>query len=61
MAGATRLELATSGLTGRRSNQTELRPRSIRSAEYSNLKFRCQPDTQHFTPYFHACSIEDPG
>jgi single stranded DNA-binding protein len=27
MAGATRLELATSGVTGRRSNQTELRPR----------------------------------
>ena len=26
MAGATRLELATSGVTGRRSNQTELRP-----------------------------------
>ena len=28
VAGATRLELATSGLTGRRSNQTELRPRA---------------------------------
>jgi hypothetical protein len=28
MAGATRLELATSGVTGRRSNQTELRPRN---------------------------------
>ncbi len=28
MAGATRLELATSGVTGRRSNQTELRPHS---------------------------------
>ena len=27
MAGPTRLELATSGVTGRRSNQTELRPR----------------------------------
>ena len=27
VAGATRLELATSGVTGRRSNQTELRPR----------------------------------
>ena len=26
MAGATRIELATSGVTGRRSNQTELRP-----------------------------------
>ena len=26
MAGPTRLELATSGVTGRRSNQTELRP-----------------------------------
>jgi hypothetical protein len=26
MAGVTRLELATSGLTGRRSNQTELHP-----------------------------------
>lgn len=25
-AGTTRLELATSGVTGRRSNQTELRP-----------------------------------
>ena len=29
VAGATRLELATSGVTGRRSNQTELRPRII--------------------------------
>jgi hypothetical protein len=28
LAGPTRLELATSGVTGRRSNQTELRPRS---------------------------------
>ena len=27
MAGTTRLELATFGVTGRRSNQTELRPR----------------------------------
>ncbi len=27
VAGTTRLELATSGVTGRRSNQTELRPR----------------------------------
>jgi hypothetical protein len=27
MAGATRIELATSGLTARRSNQSELRPR----------------------------------
>jgi hypothetical protein len=27
LAGTTRLELATSGVTGRRSNQTELRPR----------------------------------
>ncbi len=26
LAGATRLELATSGVTGRRSDQTELRP-----------------------------------
>ena len=26
MAGVTRLELATSGVTGRRSNQTELHP-----------------------------------
>jgi hypothetical protein len=31
VAGATRLELATSGLTGRRSNQTELRPRDLNS------------------------------
>ena len=29
LAGPTRLELATSGVTGRRSNQTELRPRNI--------------------------------
>jgi hypothetical protein len=29
MAGPTRLELATSGVTGRRSNQTELRPRVL--------------------------------
>ncbi len=29
LAGVTRLELATSGLTGRRSNQTELHPQVI--------------------------------
>ncbi len=29
VAGATRLELATSGVTGRRSNQIELRPRAL--------------------------------
>ena len=29
LAGPTRLELATSGVTGRRSNQTELRPQSM--------------------------------
>ncbi len=29
LAGPTRLELATSGVTGRRSNQTELRPRKL--------------------------------
>ena len=29
MAGVTRLELATSGVTGRRSNQTELHPRNF--------------------------------
>ena len=29
MAGVTRLELATSGLTGRRSNQTELHPQKV--------------------------------
>jgi hypothetical protein len=34
LAGPTRLELATSGVTGRRSNQTELRPRS-REKNYS--------------------------
>ena len=32
LAGTTRLELATSDVTGRRSNQTELRPRG-------NLRF----------------------
>ena len=31
MAGATRLELATSGLTARRSIQSELRPRFLYS------------------------------
>ena len=35
MAGPTRLELATSGVTGRRSNQTELRPRSVERRDYS--------------------------
>ena len=29
MAGPTRLELATSGVTGQRSNRTELRPRKV--------------------------------
>jgi hypothetical protein len=31
LAGATRIELATSGVTGRRSNQAELRPRGRRN------------------------------
>ncbi|VBB45041.1 hypothetical protein TRIP_B350170 [uncultured Desulfatiglans sp.] len=31
VAGTTRLELATSGVTGRRSNQAELRPRGRRN------------------------------
>ena len=35
MAGATRLELATSGVTGRRSNQTELRPRMFSKSPHS--------------------------
>ncbi len=35
MAGPTRLELATSGVTGQRSNQTELRPRLRASKLYS--------------------------
>ena len=35
MAGATRLELATSGVTGRRSNQTELRPRMFFKSPHS--------------------------
>jgi hypothetical protein len=41
LAGPTRLELATSGVTGQRSNQTELRPRqwdfhyNIKTLEFS--------------------------
>ena len=45
MAGATRLELATSGVTGRRSNQTELRPRiiCISKAGRRNRAWTCDP------------------
>ena len=46
MAGATRLELATSGVTGRRSNQTELHPRkskSIPSKKESRLDGAAKP------------------
>ncbi len=38
LAGPTRLELATSGVTGQRSNQTELRPRL--GVFYYNIKTR---------------------
>jgi hypothetical protein len=34
VAGATRIELATSGVTGRRSNQSELRPRNTLSIQF---------------------------
>ena len=38
MAGATRIELATSGVTGRRSNQAELRPRiSLECEKFDTL------------------------
>ncbi len=36
MAGVTRLELATSGVTGQRSNQTELHPRKERAEIYAH-------------------------
>lgn len=37
LAGPTRLELATSGVTGRRSNQAELRPRQ--RGGWKNIRF----------------------
>ena len=45
MAGATRLELATFGVTGRRSNQTELRPRTKKRTSLSgrNRAWTCDP------------------
>ena len=43
MAGPTRLELATSGVTGRRSNQAELRSRSNRKdTEFKSAWAACQ-------------------
>ena len=44
-AGSTRLELATSCVTGRRSNQTELRPLAKTSISFC---FRCSRDTQRY-------------
>ena len=43
MAGPTRLELATSGVTGRRSNQTELRPRGRSICGRRNRARTCDP------------------
>jgi hypothetical protein len=44
VAGPTRLELATSGVTGQRSNQTELRPRSTaeRLENYNHSRAKMQ-------------------
>ena len=44
VAGPTRLELATSGVTGQRSNQTELRPRSTaeRLGNYNHSRAKMQ-------------------
>src|SRR3989304_2871827 len=51
MAGPTRLELATSCVTGRRSNRTELRPRelTLKNAHLrrQELKFELQRTTQY--------------
>ena len=37
VAGMTRLELATSCVTGRRSNRTELHPRTRKAAEETSM------------------------
>src|SRR3990170_4844931 len=51
MAGPTRLELATSCVTGRRSNRTELRPRELmlKNAHLrrQDLEFELQRTTQY--------------
>ena len=52
LAGATRLELATSGVTGRRSNQTELRPLYVPNNHRTSLtnlvKTPCQVNLPAF-------------
>ena len=41
MAGPTRLELATSGVTGRRSNQLNYDPKAIKlNCRFQNAEFR---------------------
>src|SRR3990172_9540481 len=56
MAGPTRLELATSCVTGRRSNRTELRPREwmLKNAHLrrQDFKFELQPTTQYASAQF---------
>src|SRR3972149_4197532 len=69
MAGPTRLELATSCVTGRRSNRTELRPREwmLKNAHLrrQELKFELQRRTQHGSaqisiPSLHLDIFEHP-
>ena len=48
MAGVTRLELAASGVTGRRSNQTELHPRDFLPVRPESFEPRCIVSTRVF-------------
>jgi hypothetical protein len=68
VAGPTRLELATSGVTGQRSNQTELRPRlgdshyNINSLELSTVFLKNESGLigtiRQKILFFHTISIE---
>lgn len=54
MAGATRLELATSGVTGRRSNQLSYAP-SVKAAKRPNLfNLQFQQQKVKFFPIAHG-------
>src|SRR3972149_9350472 len=61
MAGPTRLELATSCVTGRRSNRTELRPREwmLKNAHLrrQDLKFELQRTTQYASAQISSPSL----
>ena len=61
MAGSTRLELATSGVTGRRSNQLNYNPaKSVYDISYTPVKI-CQEESYKMGNFFNTfCSCRRP-